>query len=62
MEVAAELKCTGKTTVLFTTNYTLGYELYNTFIYNELNIKLIYYEIYVTRSYGLATQELHLGK
>jgi len=43
-EVAAAMKSTGKTTVLFTMNYTLGYELY------------------ITRSFGVATQELQLGK
>ena len=61
-EVAAALKCTGKTTVLFTMNYTLGYELYISYIYYELNSRLIHYEIYIARSFGLATQELQLGK
>ena len=61
-EVAAAMKCTGKTTVLFNRNYTLGYELYFSYIYYELNIRLIHHEIYITRSFDLATQELQLGK
>ena len=43
-------------------NYTLGYELYISYIYYELNSRLIHYEIYIARSFGLATQELQLGK
>ncbi len=61
-EVAAALKCTSKTTVLFTMNYVLGYELYIRYIYYELNIRLIHHEIYITRSFGLATQVLQPGK
>ena len=61
-EVAAALKCTGKTTVLFSMNYTQDYEVYTSFIYYELNIRLIHHEIYITRSFCLATQGLHLGK